>query len=74
MTQALQTFENNTPLLNTQEWGDVCWTAYLYDYGTTPKSIIYGDGATAQLKLGKPYYSKDGLEMIISDTDWLKEC
>ena len=73
-TQTLQTFQNNLPLLNAQEWGDVYWAAYQYDFGTTPKSIIYGDGATAQLKLGQPYYSKDGLEMIISDTDWLKEC
>ena len=73
MTQTLQTFQNNIPLLNAQEWGDVYWAAYQYDYGTTPKSIIYGEGATAQLRLGQPYYSKDGIEMIISDTDWLKE-
>ncbi|NLB18204.1 MAG: TonB-dependent receptor [Syntrophomonadaceae bacterium] len=74
MTQTLQTFQNNIPLLNAQEWGDVYWAAYQYDFNTTPKSIIYGEGATAQLKLGQPYYSKDGLEMLISDTDWLKEC
>jgi TonB-linked SusC/RagA family outer membrane protein len=74
MTQTLQTFQNNIPLLNAQQWGDVYWAAYQYDFGTTPKSTIYGEGATAQLKLGQPYYSKDGIEMLISDTDWLKEC
>lgn len=74
ITQTLQTFQNNIPLMNAQEWGDVYWAAYQYDFGTTPKSIIYGEGPTAQLKLGQPYYSKDGLEMLISDTDWLKEC
>lgn len=73
-TQTLQTFHNNIPLLNAQEWGEVYWAAYQYDFGTTPKSTIYGDGPTAQLKLGQPYYSKDGIQMIISDTDWLKEC
>ena len=73
MTQTLQTFQNNVPLLNAQEWGDVYWAAYKYDYGTTPKSIIYGEGPTAELRLGEPYYSKDGIEMIISNTDWLKE-
>jgi TonB-linked SusC/RagA family outer membrane protein len=72
-TQTVQTFQNNLPLLNAQEWGDVYWAAYQKDYGTTPKSTIYGEGPTAKLRLGEPYYSKDGLEMIISDTDWLKE-
>ncbi len=73
-TQTLQTFQNSVPLMNAQEWGNVYWAAYQYDFGTTPKSIIYGDGPKAQLKLGQPYYSKNGLQMLISDTDWLKEC
>lgn len=61
------------PLMNAQEWGDVYWAAYRYDFNTTPKSIIYGDGPKAQLKLGQPYYEKDGLRMNVSDTDWFGE-
>ena len=69
----LQTVRKGIPLLNAQEWGDVYWAAYKYDFGTTPKSIIYGEGPKAELKLGQPYYEKDGLSMLISDTDWFKE-
>jgi TonB-dependent SusC/RagA subfamily outer membrane receptor len=40
MTQTLQTFQNNIPLLNAQEWGDVYWAAYQYDYGTIQKTAL----------------------------------
>ena len=53
-TLSLQVPRRGIPLLNAQEWGDVYWAAYKYDFGTTPKSIIYGDGEKAQLKLGQP--------------------
>ena len=69
----LQTHQNGTKLLNAQEWGDVYWAAYQYDFGTTPKSTIYGDGPKAQLKFGQPYWEKNGVAMLVSDTDWLKE-
>ena len=69
----LQTVQRGIPLLNAQEWGEVYWAAYKYDFGTTPKSIIYGEGPQAQLKLGQPYWEKDGVKMLISDTDWFKE-
>ena len=70
----LQTFQNKIPLLNAQEWGDVYWAAYEYDYGKTPTSLIYGDGPKAVLQLGKPYYDDGNIQMLISDTDWVKEC
>lgn len=72
-TLSLQIPRRGIPLLNAQEWGDVYWAAYKYDFGTTPKSIIYGDGEKAQLKLGQPYWEKDGVSMNISDTDWFGE-
>lgn len=72
-TMSLQVARRGIPLMNAQEWGDVYWAAYKYDFGTTPKSIIYGDGPTAQLKLGQPYWEKDGVKMLISDTDWFGE-
>lgn len=72
-TMSLQVARRGIPLMNAQQWGDVYWAAYKYDFGTTPKSILYGDGPTAQLKLGQPYWEKDGVKMLISDTDWFGE-
>ncbi|MCQ2146761.1 MAG: TonB-dependent receptor [Bacteroidales bacterium] len=72
-TMTLQVVRRGIPLLNAQEWGDVYWSAYKYDFGTTPKSTIYGDGEKAQLKLGQSYWEKDGVSMKISDTDWFAE-
>ena len=69
----LQTARRGIPLMNAQEWGDLYWAAYKYDFGVTPKSIIYGDGPQAQLKLGQSYWEKDGLSMKISDTDWFAQ-
>lgn len=70
---SLQMARRGIPLMNAQEWGDLYWAAYQYDYGTTPKSIIYGDGPKAQLKLGQSYWEKDGLSMKVADTDWFSE-
>ena len=72
-TMSFQVARRGIPLMNAQQWGDVYWAAYKYDFGTTPKSILYGDGPTAQLKLGQPYWEKDGVKMLISDTDWFGE-
>lgn len=72
-SMSLQVARRGIPLMNAQEWGDVYWAAYKYDFGTTPKSIIYGDGDKAQLKLGQAYWEKDGVKMNISDTDWFGE-
>lgn len=72
-TSSLQIVRRGIPLLNAQEWGDVYWAAYKYDFGTSPKSIIYGEGEKAQLKLGQPYWEKDGVKMLISDTDWFSK-
>ena len=69
----LQTARRGIPLMNAQEWGDLYWAAYKYDFGVTPKSIIYGDGPQAQLKLGQAYWEKDGLSMKIADTDWFAQ-
>ena len=35
-TLSLQIPRRGIPLLNAQEWGDVYWAAYKYDFGTTP--------------------------------------
>jgi len=72
----VQTFNNNIPLLNAQEWGDVYWAAWQYDngYKNYPNSVIYGSGDHAVLQLGKPYWEENGVQMLVSDTDWLSEC
>lgn len=67
-----QTYATGIPLLNTQQWGDVYWAAYKYDYGTTPKDdIIYGSGEKAVPQ--EFYYDKDGVKIRVGDTDWQKE-
>ena len=72
----LQTVQQGIPLMNAQQWGEVYWAAYKNDFGVTPKSTVYGDGANAQLQLGKPYWTDPNnpdLKMLVSDTDWFKE-
>ncbi|MBQ8811329.1 MAG: TonB-dependent receptor [Bacteroidales bacterium] len=67
-----QTYATGIPLLNAQEWGDVYWAAYKYDYGTTPKDdIIYGSGEKAVPQ--EYYYDADGIKIRVGDTDWQKE-
>ena len=55
----LQTVQQGIPLMNAQQWGEVYWAAYKNDFGVTPKSTVYGDGANAVLQLGKAYYTGD---------------
>ena len=72
----LQTVQQGIPLMNAQQWGEVYWAAYKNDFGVTPKSTVYGDGANAVLQLGKPYYTDPNnpqLQLLVSDTDWFKE-
>lgn len=66
-----QTFTTGFDMLNTQQWGDVYWQAYKNDYGTTPKSVVYGDGATAVPQ--QYYYNAGGKQIRVADTDWAKE-
>ena len=70
---SLQNARRGIPLMNAQQWGDLYWAAYKYDFGVTPKSIIYGDGPQAELRLGQAYWEKDGVSMNVSDTDWFAE-
>ncbi len=71
MSFQAQTFNSGYEMLDAYEWGDVYWQAYENDYGTTPSSIVYGDGETAELQ---EYYYDDGTTKIKSaNTDWLKE-
>ena len=71
MSLTAQTFSTGFDLLNTQQWGDVYWQAYKYSYGTTPNSVVYGDGPTAVPQ--QYYYDRDGVKIRVGDTDWQKE-
>ena len=67
-----QTYATGIPLLNTQQWGDVYWAAYKYDYGTHPTDdIVYGSGETAVPQ--QYYYDANGIKIRVGDTDWQKE-
>ena len=72
----LQTVQQGIPLMNAQQWGEVYWAAYKNDFGVTPKSTVYGDGANAKLNLGQPYWTDPNnpdLKLLVSDTNWFKE-
>lgn len=67
-----QTYATGIPLLNAQQWGDVYWAAYKYDYGTHPTGdIVYGSGETAVPQ--EYYYDANGIKIRVGDTDWQKE-
>lgn len=67
-----QTYATGIPLLNTQQWGDVYWQAYKYDYGRTPTGdIVYGSGETPVPQ--EFYYDANGIKIRVGDTDWQKE-
>ena len=67
-----QTYSTGIPLLNTQQWGDVYWQAYKYDYGRTPTGdIVYGSGETPVPQ--EYYYDANGIKIRVGDTDWQKE-
>ena len=67
-----QTFTTNYKLLNAQEWGDAYWQAFKYSYGTTPNSLVYGNGSQAVLNTTTPYFTgTDGQTYTAADTDWL---
>lgn len=67
-----QTFTTNYKLLNAQQWGDVYWQAFKYSYGSTPSSLVYGNGATASLNTTTPYFTgADGQTYTATNTDWL---
>ena len=69
-----QKFVTNYDLLNAQQWGDVYWQAYKYSNGTTPSSLVYGNGENAQLNTTTPYYTnpETGETFTATSTDWLK--
>lgn len=71
MSLTAQTFSTGIDLLNTQQWGDVYWQAYRNSYGTTPNSVVYGNGETAVPQ--EYYYNTDKLKIRTADTDWAKE-
>jgi len=72
MTMTAQTYADNLDLMDSYEWGDVYWQAYKYTYGTTPKTQIFGSGATPVLSTDY-YYAEDGMHLKPANTDWLSE-
>ena len=68
-----QTFQTGYDLLDANQWGDVYWTAYQYDYGQTPSSSIYGNGEKAQLNTTTPFYTNPstGETYTAANTNWL---
>lgn len=68
-----QTFQTGYDLLDANQWGDVYWTAYRYDYGKTPSSAIYGNGDKAKLNTNTPFYTNPstGETYTAANTNWL---
>lgn len=71
MSLTAQTFVTGFDMLNTQEWGEVYWQAYKNSYGTTPNSVVYGNGEKPVIQ--EFYYDQNGVKIRTADTDWAKE-